>query len=89
MSKRKKTRQQKIIAELKRKVQPQAAAQPQPILSTSPQYNIHVTAPHTPTHYSSSHTYTLPAHLIRHDLLKTCTITGGILFFEIVLFIIL
>ncbi len=85
MSKGKKTRQQKIIADLHRKLQLQNQATPETYTFTNQTVNKKTLFPSQNFHtFAASNTFAY--QYLAHDLLKTLFLTTGIIVIELLLF---
>lgn len=77
MGRNKKTRQQKVIADLRRQI---SSAQPESTVKSPPTISHKEYVPATqPSTFLYSHTY------LRHDLLKTISVTAVLLGIEVLL----
>lgn len=81
MSKRRKTKQQKIIADLRRKVSENTTEAP------LPQVYHQTHQPQVALETQSVNLYTIPSSYVYRDLRKTAMVSIALLLFEILLFI--
>ncbi|MCL5432875.1 MAG: hypothetical protein M1524_02045 [Patescibacteria group bacterium] len=94
MSKHKKTKQQKIISELRRKLNTQKRISYSEISEVEPKeekskiYQVTINKPITPDN-SKDGIFIQQNPYLRHDLLKTAYLTGSILAAEIILFFVI
>lgn len=80
MGKHKKTRQEKIIADLRRKL----SLKDQPSVLKTPRFTFQLSPSPKPNDQTSSFIYT--HEYLNHDLLKTAFLTSSIVIAEIILF---